>query len=1041
MMRNVPKLKELNYTQWKNVIANSIKKSNLWGYIDGSIEEPTDHNAGHLATYYDEAGAVRNAILGSLEPGAQRYIEEALDPRDAWVALEKKYLTAEAETDAELVDIEKRLSDMRLEEDGDMIEHIAEFCRMRCRLNGTRFALDDQACISMLYRSLPPIYRQSVLTPERTEMKDFGALCARLSDLNQNPEPRDQTTADDAPEDYTSWGVPKDIKAFELTGDKNPLLAARAAVTCRDCLLKDHKAGTPECPQYEWRKELWGTHKEPSKNSLEIDNPGRNILAQAPPGSGKTTALALSAIQMTDSLLPHIQVLVVAPTDQATTAFQTTSTRLAPDLKILRYSLDAFPTRGKFNELGKINSYHVVVGTPDHLLEITRRLLHTRNIKLLVLDDIDKIIDTGFEEQILEIYRQLPPVVQVVASSTILSSSSLKIVPKILDDPLRITVDRDEGVYMSAPHFFAKIPTKSKLDAMQASFSILGYLRTLVLCRSDTQISSYGANFSYAYDLRTADSSQHGYMVNCFKNYSSSVMVIDEEFLSTGLMTETHNLGAHLLIFDIPRNDEEYAKLIIRWRKNNPSGIILTLVTTDTDEILVIEGFKQYYGAHVAELPHAMMYGARLSRWAGRRATRKLVKQIRLVNILSGDACSPLGLEEFEAYVALQEHSLENLQFIIWYHDYQRRFFALKNEEQALSPPPAKSLGHLALPTPIATYGNSKAPIPDSPRSSGWALSPTSSFSATSWSSWSPISVPSPMPSPLKDQPFRNETLQIVATFIRPGAKKELNLDMDVRDELLRELEKSTHPDVFAPAYAQIYDLVDGCSVPNFVSYAAANINLPKQMYWYAIGIIFTLISWVIAIFTIYFVPDHPRSKRSIRLVSVPFAVLGCMQIYSAWRGFCSQVFGRSARQLHTWELVDPADAGVSFQITGLVPSLPPKPPPLRTVLEMVAGTKKHDVAPFANLPSRSSLEMVDMAATTSSLPLSGPRVVFTDPEPQSRGGRAAFRRPAVYGPERVVEDPRIREFHQGVIRDMLWVGFGWGLAWTGIVVGIPGRG
>ncbi|CAE6355213.1 unnamed protein product [Rhizoctonia solani] len=278
MMRNVPKLKELNYTHWNNMITNSIKKSKLWGYVDGTIQEPSDHDAGNLATYYDEIAAVRNAILGSLEPGAQRYIEDTLDARDAWLALEKKYLTAEAETDAELLATEKRLADMRLEEDDDMVEHIAEFCRMRCRLNGTRFALDDQACISMLYRSLPSSYRQSALTAEKTEMKDFGALCARLSDLSQNPQP--QTIPDDAPEDYTSWGVPKDVKAFELTGSKNPLLAERATVTCRDCLLKDHKAGTPDCPQYEWRKELWGT--ESNDDSVKAHDLGNDASAERP---------------------------------------------------------------------------------------------------------------------------------------------------------------------------------------------------------------------------------------------------------------------------------------------------------------------------------------------------------------------------------------------------------------------------------------------------------------------------------------------------------------------------------------------------------------------------------------------------------------------------------------------------------------------------------------------------------------------------------------------------------------------------------------
>ncbi|KAF8748522.1 G protein signaling domain [Rhizoctonia solani] len=146
------------------------------------------------------------------------------------------------------------------------------------------------------------------------------------------------------------------------------------------------------------------------------------------------------------------------------------------------------------------------------------------------------------------------------------------------------------------------------------------------------------------------------------------------------------------------------------------------------------------------------MYGARLSRWAGRRATRKLIKDIRLVNILSGDACSPLGLEEFEAYVALQEHSLENLQFIIWYHDYQQRFFSLDAQEQALSPLSQNMrLTSLACAQHQGTYSGF------SPLVRLGVVPISSSPTTTSWSSWSPISVPSPIAVPLKDQPFRNE--------------------------------------------------------------------------------------------------------------------------------------------------------------------------------------------------------------------------------------------------------------------------------------------
>ncbi|KAG8704551.1 hypothetical protein FRC11_009779, partial [Ceratobasidium sp. 423] len=92
--RNIPKLKEQNYAQWKSIITHSIKAAKLWGYVDGSIKEPSEQNTSELIKYMHEAGAVRSAILGSLEPGAQRHIEEALGPRDAWIALEKQYLTS-----------------------------------------------------------------------------------------------------------------------------------------------------------------------------------------------------------------------------------------------------------------------------------------------------------------------------------------------------------------------------------------------------------------------------------------------------------------------------------------------------------------------------------------------------------------------------------------------------------------------------------------------------------------------------------------------------------------------------------------------------------------------------------------------------------------------------------------------------------------------------------------------------------------------------------------------------------------------------------
>ncbi|EUC67796.1 DEAD-box helicase family protein, partial [Rhizoctonia solani AG-3 Rhs1AP] len=272
-----------------------------------------------------------------------------------------------------------QLANLKLEEGGDMVEHIADFCRMRSQLSGTRLAIDDQACISI-------------------EMKEFSALCARLTYLSQNPEP--EAPVNDTPppsaEDYTNWGVPGDIKAFGLTGDKNPLLEERAAVTCRDCLLKDHKAGTPECPQYEWRKELWGDlpknenqsgmasnnntrfiyeFSERTKVSLsfqelklnesliqslnhaKLQGPhgvqqcavlpainGRNVIAQAPSETGKTTAIIICIAQLIDAFKKGVQALVISPTEQKATEIHSMVECVREQLRQLGYIYPYVPT-------------------------------------------------------------------------------------------------------------------------------------------------------------------------------------------------------------------------------------------------------------------------------------------------------------------------------------------------------------------------------------------------------------------------------------------------------------------------------------------------------------------------------------------------------------------------------------------------------------------------------------------------------------------------------------------------------------------------
>ncbi|EPT00776.1 hypothetical protein FOMPIDRAFT_1121704, partial [Fomitopsis schrenkii] len=300
-----------------------------------------------------------------------------------------------------------------------------------------------------------------------------------------------------------------------------------------------------------------------------------------------------------------------------------------------------------------------------------------------------------------------------------------------------------------------------------------------------------------------------------------------------------------------------------------------------------------------------------------------------LAMVLSGDTCYPIRL----VFLSSCEYSVELLQFVVWFQDYRRRFFRLPSATQAASP--GQSHFAFAIPTPARTAERARASIA---RADAIHYVDGASLTYGSIASKATIhsltgtpygTVPSALESPSAskaylhmsqttitsgyvplacDQPFQSECMRIIATFLKPGAAKELPLDPDVRETAVRDLAWNTHPDAFLPIYEEIYYTLETISLPRFLAAASANINRPKQLLWCTLGILGTAVGFLLAILLITVVPIPPAANRAWRLFSVVPAAVGLSFIYSAHRGFCSQVWGRTATQLHEWELEEMDD-------------------------------------------------------------------------------------------------------------------------------------
>jgi superfamily II DNA/RNA helicase len=220
---------------------------------------------------------------------------------------------------------------------------------------------------------------------------------------------------------------------------------------------------------------------------------GRSVIAQAHPKAGKTTSLAISILQSINTNSNDTQALALCPTDWSATNIQSTIHALGGNIGVRCFAYTSNASIGKtLLRLATDRSPHVVIGAPDGVLNLIRKgILRTDNVKMLVLEDMDQLINMGFKDQILDIHRLLPSRIQSIAMSTTLPQSFLETSTKVAVNPIRVTVERD--VYMPIPegikqfHIDVHRDDRSKFKLIYHLFSILNVWPAVVFCNHTPQ--------------------------------------------------------------------------------------------------------------------------------------------------------------------------------------------------------------------------------------------------------------------------------------------------------------------------------------------------------------------------------------------------------------------------------------------------------------------------------------------------------------------------------------------------------------------------
>jgi ATP-dependent RNA helicase DeaD len=190
---------------------------------------------------------------------------------------------------------------------------------------------------------------------------------------------------------------------------------------------------------------------------------GRDVIGQAQTGTGKTAAFGIPALEMIDVSQKSVQVLVLCPTREL--AVQVTDE--FKKLSKYRKDIHTVAIYGGENIEKQITALrrgiHIVIGTPGRVMDhMERKTLTLDNVRMMVLDEADEMLDMGFREDIESILEQVPEERQTIFFSATMSKPILNMTKKYQNDPQLVKVVKNELTANNIEQLFFEVKPKLK---------------------------------------------------------------------------------------------------------------------------------------------------------------------------------------------------------------------------------------------------------------------------------------------------------------------------------------------------------------------------------------------------------------------------------------------------------------------------------------------------------------------------------------------------------------------------------------------------
>lgn len=315
------------------------------------------------------------------------------------------------------------------------------------------------------------------------------------------------------------------------------------------------------------------------EEAIPVALTGKNILARAKNGTGKTAAFTIPILEKTNTELNQIQGLILVPTRELALQCSAVVKELGKHMNV-QCMVSTGGTSLREDIMRLYNPVHILVATPGRVLDLANKgVCNLDNCHVVAMDEADKLLSPEFMPVVEELLRFLPKSRQILMFSATFPVTILDFKNKHMPDAHEINL-MEELTLKGVSQFYAFVEERQKVHCLNTLFSKLRINQAIIFCNSVTRVELLAKKitelgFSCFYIHAKMIQSHRNRVFHDFRNGACRCLVSSDLF-TRGIDIESVNV---VINFDFPKNSETYLHRIGRSGRFGHLGLAVNLIT------------------------------------------------------------------------------------------------------------------------------------------------------------------------------------------------------------------------------------------------------------------------------------------------------------------------------------------------------------------------------------------------------------------------------------------------------------------------------